>query len=108
MPILNPLAFDNPYYALGKESKLSKGVFGHYSVEPGRGIYIYTIRSTQQGKGYMTTYLEQLMNDHMAIRFPNVVNSKLADMLKAKGFSKKREHVPKLKGHLDVWVWKNK
>jgi len=108
MPALNPFTFDNPYYSLGVESKLSVGVVGHARVETGKGIYVYTIRSSIEGKGYVRSYIDQLMEEHFAIRFPNVVNPKLAEILREKGFKKKREHVAQLKGHLDVWVWKRK
>lgn len=108
MPALNPFQFDNPYYSLGHESKLADGVLGHARIEPMKGIYIFTIRSKQSGKGYVASYIKQLMEQHTAIRFPNVVNPKLAEMLKQFGFKKKREHVSILKGHVDVWVWKKK
>lgn len=108
MPALNPFTFDNPYFSLGHESKLSEGVYGHLKIDPVKGAYIYTIRSRQSGKGYVRSYIDQLMQEHSAIRFPNVVNPKLADMLKEKGFSKKREHVAQLKGHVEVWIWKKK
>jgi hypothetical protein len=108
MPTVSKCAWNNPYYALGKITRLAPGVLGHLIDAGHKGVYIPTILSEKEGKGNVGAFIDKLKETYPLIRFPNVMNPVLEDMLKRRGFIKKREYVPFLKCHADVYVWKMK
>lgn len=105
MPFTNRLAQGNPYYSLGSMTRLSKGIIGHMLVE-GNTAIIITFTSTSEGRGNAGRFLDELKDKYDIVMFPNLINSKLEDMLKRRGFKKKYKYVSVLEGHTDVYTWK--
>jgi hypothetical protein len=108
MPILNPYAINNPYYALGEPQRLATGIFGHILDEGKKGVYIPTFYSISQGKGNAGKFIEELKERYNIVKFPNIINPVLIGMLERRGFKKKREYVPCLKTHAIVYTWKKR
>lgn len=108
MPFMNPVAVDNPYYALGEMRRLAHGISGHLIDEGERGVCIPTIHSEQAGKGHAGRFIDELKERYSTVRFPNIMNPILEGMLTRRGFKKKREYVPSLKAHVEVYIWRKK
>ncbi|WCK57397.1 hypothetical protein PP175_25355 (plasmid) [Aneurinibacillus sp. Ricciae_BoGa-3] len=106
MPFMNPAAVDNPYFALGSMTKIAPGITGHLVDEGVKGVYIITFGSLKQGKGNTGRFIDELKKKYQIVRFPNIVNPIVEGMLLRRGFKRKREYVPALKAHANVYVWK--
>ncbi|PLS19197.1 hypothetical protein CVD28_01960 [Bacillus sp. M6-12] len=108
MPMVSKLAWDNPYYSFGEMKRLAPGIKGHLIDTGHKGVYIPTLFSEKQGNGTAGAYIDSLKEAYAQIRFPNVLSPILQGMLKRRGFYLKREYVPILKTHADVYVWRRK
>lgn len=108
MPTVSKIAWNNPYFSLGEMKRLAPGIKGHFIDTGYKGVYIPTIYSEKEGKGIMGAFIDDLQEQYSQIRFPNVTNPVLKGMLKRRGFFTKREFVPILKDHMEVYVWKKK
>lgn len=106
MPFVNPIAVGNPYFAMGSMQKLAPGIMGHLIDEGVKGVYIPAFYSLTEGKGNTGRFIDGLKEKYSVVKFPNIINPQLEGMLIRRGFKKKREYVPCLKGHADVYVWK--
>lgn len=105
---MSKIAWDNPYYAFGEMKRLAPGIRGHLIDAGLKGVYIPTLFSEKQGKGLTGAFIDSLKETHSQVRFPNVMNPVLEGILKRRGFFVKREYVPILKTHVDVYVWRKK
>ncbi|MDH6674328.1 hypothetical protein M2277_005020 [Paenibacillus sp. LBL] len=105
MPFSNRFAKGNPYYSLGSQSKLAKGIIGHIIVE-GNAATIITFTSLVEGKGNAGRFIDELKERYDIVTFPNLINKKLEGMLQRRGFKKKYKYVRILEGHTDVYIWK--
>jgi hypothetical protein len=51
MPTISRYDWNNPYYALGKMTRLAPGGRGHFIDAGHKGVYILTVLSENEGRG---------------------------------------------------------
>lgn len=76
----------------GHEPRLALGVRG-YTVWSGDALYVPLIMAEEPGNGDVARYLDSLPRDR-CVKFPNVLSSKLAQMLVRRGFVFEHEEGP--------------
>lgn len=105
MPYMNPIAVDNPFYALGGMHKIARGVSGHLVEEPNNSVCIPAFYALVAGKGHTGRFIDELKAKYRVVRFPSIINPVLKGMLERRGFKKKRQYVDVLKEKTEVYVW---
>lgn len=80
------------------------GILGAVFGEGDKGIYVPVVVSKEPGKGNMVKFIDYLTTNHKSVKFPNVVNPKLAEILKKRGFTLSFERAEIYGEYVDVWV----
>lgn len=82
-----------------------KGISG-YTVRDGESIYVPVLISDEPGKGNVGRYINELIQREKCVKFPNVINPKLVDMLVRRGFKLEWEYAEEFGEHVEVYVWR--
>ena len=91
--------------AVGRDgqSELAPGVHG-YAIDAGeRGVYVPLAMADRPGTGDVGRFLDRLPKEKV-FKFPNVINSKLKDMLFRRGFVLEYEYSKEFGEFVAVWT----
>ena len=68
------------------------------------GVYVPVVISKQPGCGNVGRFIEHLLGEHKMVKFPNVINPQLQQMLMRRGFKLTYEYAEVYGEYVDVWV----
>lgn len=76
---------------------------GGYAIESNGAIYIPVVMMRDEGKGHCSAFLDALPRDR-TLKFPNVINPKLRDMLVRRDFKPVMEWAQEFGEEVEVYV----
>lgn len=86
--------------------QLAPGVQGYTMRDSYGALYVPVVISDSPGEGNVSRFIDDLLAKEQIIKFPCVINSKLEEMLKRRGFSLEMEYDETTEEFVDVWVWR--
>lgn len=79
-------------------------VLGAIFDEGEMGVYVPVVMSKKPGCGNVGRFIDGLLSKHKVVKFPNIISSRLEEMLKRRGFQLTYEWAEQYGEYVDVWV----
>lgn len=69
-----------------------------------QGVYVPIVISKQPNQGNIGRFIDHLLEEYKLVKFPNVCNPKLQQMLMSRGFKPTHEYAEVYEEYVKVWV----